>query len=264
MAQPLRKIRQRNAPATTGDGFSFRLPPLAVAAVCVVMLACTGWAFFMGYMVGHGQNPGEEMRELTGIGRPDRETLAEMDRALADSEKEGLREKLAGMAEQSVADSGSAAAPAADKAADKAKDTGAAATPAPQAKGGYPFNKPTADGLAAWGNAPAKEAAQQPASEKPVVTAARQQEASLPLYDFVFQVAAFRNVDDADRLRQRLEGRGLRTRGQKSGRLTLVMVRMRGTDLDAANLKEELQRMRLGSPLQKSKKQVGGKPRPRQ
>ena len=50
---------------------------------------------------------------------------------------------------------------------------------------------------------------------------------------------------------------------QKSGKLTLVMVHMRGTDLDAANLKEELQRMRLGSPLQKSKKRVGGKPRPR-
>ena len=65
------------------------------------------------------------------------------------------------------------------------------------------------------------------------------------------------------RLRQRLEGQGLRTRGQKSGKLTLVMVHMRGTDLDAANLKEELQRMRLGSPLQKSKKRVGGKPRPR-
>ena len=60
-----------------------------------------------------------------------------------------------------------------------------------------------------------------------------------------------------------LEGQGLRTRGQKSGKLTLVMVHMRGTDLDAANLKEELQRMRLGSPLQKSKKRVGGKPRPR-
>ena len=144
MAQPLRKIRQRIAPAVPKGGFSFTLPPLAAGAVCIVMLACIGWAFFMGYMVGHGQNPGEEMRELTGIGRPDRETLAEMDKAMAGSEDAGLR-----------------------------------------------------------------------------------------------------------------------TRGQKSGKLTLVMVHMRGTDLDAANLKEELQRMRLGSPLQKSKKRVGGKPRPR-
>ena len=133
---------------------------------------------------------------------------------------------------------------------------------APAAKSSYPFNKPSDNGLAAWGNAP--KGAAQPASEKTAAPAKPQAATNgAPLYDFVFQVAAFRNVDDADRLRQRLEGQGLRTRGQKSGKLTLVMVHMRGTDLDAANLKEELQRMRLGSPLQKSKKRVGGKPRPR-
>ena len=144
---------------------------------------------------------------------------------------------------------------------------GAAAAPAaagaPAVKSSHPFNTPSGDGLAAWGNAP--KGAARPASEKTAAPASKPRETAptVPLYDFVFQVAAFRNVDDADRLRQRLEGQGLRTRGQKSGKLTLVMVHMRGTDLDAANLKEELQRMRLGSPLQKSKKQVGGKPRPR-
>lgn len=241
MAQPLRKIRQRIAPAVPKGGFSFTLPPLAAGAVCIVMLACIGWAFFMGYMVGHGQNPGEEMRELTGIGRPDRETLAEMDKAMAGSEDAGLRDKLADLSRQPV---------------------GGAPAAAPAAKSSYPFNKPSDNGLAAWGNAP--KGAAQPASEKTAAPAKPQAATNgAPLYDFVFQVAAFRNVDDADRLRQRLEGQGLRTRGQKSGKLTLVMVHMRGTDLDAANLKEELQRMRLGSPLQKSKKRVGGKPRPR-
>ena len=102
MAQPLRKIRQRIAPAVPKGGFSFTLPPLAAGAVCIVMLACIGWAFFMGYMVGHGQNPGEEMRELTGIGRPDRETLAEMDKAMAGSEDAGLRDKLADLSRQPV------------------------------------------------------------------------------------------------------------------------------------------------------------------
>lgn len=250
MAQPLRKIRQRIAPAVPKGGFSFTLPPLAAGTVCIVMLACIGWAFFMGYMVGHGQNPGEEMRELTGIGRPDRETLAEMDKAMAGSEDAGLRDKLADLSRQPVG-----GAPAAANAS-------AAPAAAPAAKSPYPFNKPSDNGLAAWGNAP-KDAAQ-PASEKTAAPAKPQAATNgAPLYDFVFQVAAFRNVDDADRLRQRLEGQGLRTRGQKSGKLTLVMVHMRGTDLDAANLKEELQRMRLGSPLQKSKKRVGGKPRPR-
>lgn len=250
MAQPLRKIRQRIAPAVPKGGFSFTLPPLAAGAVCIVMLACIGWAFFMGYMVGHGQNPGEEMRELTGIGRPDRETLAEMDKAMAGSEDAGLRDKLADLSRQPVG-----GAPAAANAS-------AAPAAAPAAKSPYPFNKPSDNGLAAWGNAP--KGAAQPASEKTAAPAKPQAATNgAPLYDFVFQVAAFRIVDDADRLRQRLEGQGLRTRGQKSGKLTLVMVHMRGTDLDAANLKEELQRMRLGSPLQKSKKRVGGKPRPR-
>lgn len=250
MAQPLRKIRQRIAPAVPKGGFSFTLPPLAAGTVCIVMLACIGWAFFMGYMVGHGQNPGEEMRELTGIGRPDRETLAEMDKAMAGSEDAGLRDKLADLSRQPVG-----GAPAAANAS-------AAPAAAPAAKSPYPFNKPSDNGLAAWGNAP--KGAAQPASEKTAAPAKPQAATNgAPLYDFVFQVAAFRNVDDADRLRQRLEGQGLRTRGQKSGKLTLVMVHMRGTDLDAANLKEELQRMRIGSPLQKSKKRVGGKPRPR-
>lgn len=250
MAQPLRKIRQRIAPAVPKGGFSFTLPPLAAGTVCIVMLACIGWAFFMGYMVGHGQNPGEEMRELTGIGRPDRETLAEMDKAMAGSEDAGLRDKLADLSRQPVG-----GAPAAANAS-------AAPAAAPAAKSPYPFNKPSDNGLAAWGNTP--KGAAQPASEKTAAPAKPQAATNgAPLYDFVFQVAAFRNVDDADRLRQRLEGQGLRTRGQKSGKLTLVMVHMRGTDLDAANLKEELQRMRLGSPLQKSKKRVGGKPRPR-
>ena len=248
MAQPLRKIRQRIAPAVPKGGFSFTLPPLAAGAVCIVMLACIGWAFFMGYMVGHG--------------RPDRETLAEMDKAMAGSEDAGLRDKLADLSRQPVG--GAPAAPDGDAAAAPAAAANASAAPAaaPAAKSPYPFNNPSDNGLAAWGNAP--KGAAQPASEKTAAPAKPQAATNgAPLYDFVFQVAAFRNVDDADRLRQRLEGQGLRTRGQKSGKLTLVMVHMRGTDLDAANLKEELQRMRLGSPLQKSKKRVGGKPRPR-
>ena len=57
MAQPLRKIRQRIAPSVPKGGFSFTLPPLAAGAICIVMLACIGWAFFMGYMVGTVRTP---------------------------------------------------------------------------------------------------------------------------------------------------------------------------------------------------------------
>mgnify|MGYP007000024471 CR=1 FL=1 len=48
MAQPLRKIRQRIAPAVPKGGFSFTLPPLAAGAVCIVMLACIGYNIVNG------------------------------------------------------------------------------------------------------------------------------------------------------------------------------------------------------------------------
>lgn len=81
------------------------------------------------------------------------------------------------------------------------------------------------------------------------------------MFDFVYQVAAFKSADDADRLRKKLEERGIRSRLQKSGKVQLVMVSLRGTELDAANLREELGRMKLGAPMQKSKKAVAGKGR---
>ena len=48
-----------------------------------------------------------------------------------------------------------------------------------------------------------------------------------PQFDYVYQVAAFKSDEDADKLRTRLEGKGLHTRTQKSGKLVLVLVNMR-------------------------------------
>ena len=81
------------------------------------------------------------------------------------------------------------------------------------------------------------------------------------MFDYSFQVAAFKDKADADKLRARLESKGLRSRQQKSGKVLLVLVNLRGTELDAANLREELQRMKLGKPILASKKSVSGKSR---
>ncbi|MDE5833515.1 MAG: SPOR domain-containing protein [Desulfovibrio sp.] len=57
--------------ARTGDGsgkrpaaVSFSGPALAVAAA--VLVCAVGWAFFMGLMVGRGQNPVGKINDLTG------------------------------------------------------------------------------------------------------------------------------------------------------------------------------------------------------
>ena len=76
----------------------------------------------------------------------------------------------------------------------------------------------------------------------------------------MYQVAAFKSDEDADKLRTRLEGKGLHTRTQKSGKLVLVLVNMRGTEDDAFNLREDLRHMKLGVPIMVSQKPVSNKP----
>lgn len=155
-----------------------------------------------------------------------------------------------------------------------------AAAQAPQGKqgqqspqGAYPFAQPSGNSLAAWGIKPganqnaqgqgAQASAQTgaQANAQNGVQAAKPAPAKTgPQFDYVYQVAAFKSDEDADKLRTRLEGKGLRTRTQKNGKLVLVMVSIRGTEDDAFNLREDLRHMKLGVPIQISQKPVSSKP----
>lgn len=79
---------------------------------------------------------------------------------------------------------------------------------------------------------------------------------STAMYDHVFQVAAFKDEDSVDALRQRLEGHGLRTRMQREGRLYLVRVLLRGDQTRAEEVVALMEQMRLGKPLLVSRKAV--------
>lgn len=76
------------------------------------------------------------------------------------------------------------------------------------------------------------------------------------MFDYVFQVAAFKDEDSVDALRQRLEGRGLRTRMQRDGKLFLVLVLLRGDAARAAEVPQIMEEMRLGQPMLRSRKAV--------
>lgn len=75
--------------------------------------------------------------------------------------------------------------------------------------------------------------------------------------DYVFQVGAFRDENSVDALRQRLEGRGLRTRMQREGRLYIVLVLLRGNEQRAGEVQAIVEEMRLGKPILRSRKPVG-------
>ncbi len=296
MVQPLRKVRVKNPSASDRQRrFTVNLSGAALAALGLVLMAAVGWSFFMGFMVGRGQNPEKRVGQLTGmiVEEPASSDAARGASPAAPpdwpSPAQPAAPQSAGTrhAETTAATppgSGNTAARTGAVQAAGAQNA-AAALPADSqsASPAYPFSRPQGEGLAAWGisqnaggTASPTPAAQTQGGAQARPAASRGQAArqaaqlsqvpqvsqpKTPLFDWLFQAAAFKDKADADRLRARLEERGLRSRQQKSGKVLLVMVSLRGTELDAANLREELRRMKLGAPILAAKKPVSGKSR---
>lgn len=76
------------------------------------------------------------------------------------------------------------------------------------------------------------------------------------VFDYVFQVAAFKDTESVDDIRQRLEGRGYRTRMERRGKLYVIFLLLRGDAARAAEVPGVLKSLRLGEPLLRSKKPV--------
>ena len=75
-------------------------------------------------------------------------------------------------------------------------------------------------------------------------------------YDFVFQVAAFRGMTAAESAKRRLESAGYKASLEKSGRLVLVLVKTRGPESRANEVREDMLRMNMGAPIERSRKPV--------
>lgn len=195
-----------------------------VAAGLVVVLLCViGWAFFMGWMVGAGQNPQAGLERITGMG--------------GESPGEPLSEESAPVAVAEPADE-------------------------PEEKGPEQFARPSGEQLSAWpdsGVVPAEKSVQK--TEKPQPRRQPEARPSGARFDFSYQVAAFKSKQEADQLAQRLNKGGIRCSARKSGKVFLVLASLRGTDADARAMVAKLRGMKLGEPLRLARKPVqqGGK-----
>lgn len=109
----------------------------------------------------------------------------------------------------------------------------------------------------------------QPAPEKPTPKGAPEKSApavkeekptpeasEAKVWDYIYQVAALKDEQAVDSLRQKLEGHGLRTRMERSGKVYLVMVLIRGDESRAAELARITESLHLGEPLLRSRKAV--------
>ena len=273
MAAPLRKPRKSVASQPTGEKrrFVIRLSGPMAALLGTILAVAVGWSFFMGFMVGRGQNPETRVEQMTNMISKDAPAAKPMpaQQEAPAPDAAATAETAEGQNAAQTADNPTGAAPqqaAAGKPAD-AKGQKAGQAQQPQAPA-YPFSQPSANGMAAWGIKPGanQQGAQAQAGSEQNGAASGTQAAKPtpaktgPQFDYVYQVAAFKSDEDADKLRTRLEGKGLHTRTQKSGKLVLVLVNMRGTEDDAFNLREDLRHMRLGVPIMVSQKPVSTKP----
>lgn len=245
-----------------------------------ILAVAVGWSFFMGFMVGRGQNPETRVEQMTSMIAKDAPKATAPDAPAPDAAAPAAQAETAnaqnpapGAEENQVVPAG---APQPGKPGQDQKGQKAAAQ-APQSKqdqqspqgSAYPFAQPSGNSLAAWGIKPGAnqnaqsqgaQASAQANAQNGAQAAKPAQAQTGPQFDYVYQVAAFKSDEDADKLRTRLEGKGLRTRTQKRGKLVLVMVSIRGTEDDAFNLREDLRRMKLGVPIQVSQKPVSNKP----
>lgn len=245
MAGPLRKPRSKASASPPQRDSTLRLSRPMTVLAATALIAAVGWAFFMGFMVGRGQNPEARVEQMADIFQPSRPA------------ERPPQESPPQAPPQDALPPSSPATPATPAIPESAP---AVARPAPSSA------RPTGQALEAWGH---KAAAPAPAEPGPVpgsppgrkAAPARAAEAVPPpaQHDFVYQVAAFKNPGDAAKLRRKLEEKGLRAQVWQSGRLHMVRVRLRGSDNDASRLREELKRMNLGTPLLESKKSVTGR-----
>lgn len=128
-----------------------------------------------------------------------------------------------------------------------------APVPEPGAAGG--------DGIALEEKTPAQATGDAPLATTPAPGESGQiptpeKEADSALYDYVFQMGAFREESAADKLRQLLEGHGLRTLLERSGKMFIVLVRMRGDAERAGEVERIASELRLGNPVTRERKAV--------
>lgn len=229
---------------------ALRLRPSSLVAACFLVLAAIALAYVGGVMSGrayavrHAAPPGAERQSALDEHMPP-----------ADPVTQGVE------AARDGADAGRKILAPEDLRFARALRNDNAAQEKPEAP--LPAQPPlTANGEPASGVQPVQTGrAASPVPSAPFAPAVPEGQVPPPapaaaMFDYVFQVGAFKDEDSVDSLRQRLEGRGLRTRMQREGKLFLVLVLLRGDASRAAEVPQITEELHLGQPILRSRKPV--------
>jgi len=236
-SQPGTGARKPDAPKTPLNkrAYTLNLTFSMLLTAAIVALIGVSWVFMLGVMVGRGYNPEAKLREVTErMLRKKAPVAQEPPQAILRPEELNFSVALRG----NPLHNGTASV-----------GGQAAHTPMRQTTSSAAL-------AAATENKASAQAVQPPTQLMP-------QGAQPTRFDFIYQVAVFRENEQADKLRERLEGEGVRHSMEKSpakdGKsLYKILVMRRGTEEDNKQLLSLLERLRLGPPLLRSKKPVQG------
>ncbi|MDR3358194.1 MAG: SPOR domain-containing protein [Desulfovibrio sp.] len=256
MPQSSRRSRTKSKRPENGAGrFTVSFSKAAAAMLGLVLVVTVTWAFFMGFMVGRGQNPVQRVEQMAAILRDDGPATPETSGYAQNGQPAGPP------AAASAAEAASGRNPASGEGvAPESGSTVPSAEPVKQKtdlpRSFDPLNPPEGTALAAWGirDASAGVASGQRGAkaEKNPPPSAREE----PQFNWVFQMAAFRDRVDAERLQTRLGKAGYSVGLTRSGKMTLVMVRLRGGKAEAERLRGQAREYGLGEPLLQSRRPV--------
>ena len=205
-------LQSRNSDAESKACFCLR--PAAVVAACFLLAAAVVLAYLGGVMSGRASWRSQALQaQAARQAAPEDAAAGDKDAKQADAEQ-GAGQGILAPEDLRFARvlRGESLPPA--KTAPVAAAAAQAVVPAgPKSAGRESAPGQTAAQTAAPGGTGQGAAAVQATSPAPAAFAASAQPTPGAMSDYVFQVGAFKDADSVDGLRQRLEGRGLRTHG---------------------------------------------------
>lgn len=225
----------------TRDGsprFVITLSAPASALIAAILIVIVAWCFFMGFMVGRGQNPEKHLEEIAAI---------------------------VGQSKDEQADADQAAAPGADGSGAAQADQNAGQTPA-QDGTQEPADKAGQDGQNAQAAADAKapDAAAQSdkgTAQQPLKDAIRPQPkkpepapSGEPVFVYQYRLATVKTQEAAKSEQKRYQSKGFQCVIRKLNTSFSLNYTLRGTEKDDAALRQRLKSAGLGAPMLLSKK----------
>ena len=205
--EKLRTAKKSTEQAPKRFRIHLTMPILVIAGI--ILMVTLGWSFFMGFLVGRGEDPGTRLNSLPIFG--------------GGSKKEEPEKKPEPTPEV-VAET------------PKAEEEPEAEAPKEKPKPVHPFTRPQGASVGAWGNQP-QEPKNQPKKEQPKPEPEKKVDPNEPRYEVRYQVASFPREADAMTMSKQCRARGLNAQPQLFGKVYRVVITFRGTVKEAAAMK---------------------------